>query len=107
MAGIRFQLVPNLLKQDGIEAARSFIPKCWFDRAKRGRLALVNCHRAYDEKRRCYSAQPYHDWSSNGADAFRYLAVGHKLQRPRYQPMPPRPRTFEASSDASRAWLAI
>ena len=30
----------------------------------------------YDEKNRTLGASPIHDWSSHGADAFRYLAVG-------------------------------
>jgi hypothetical protein len=25
-----------------------------------------------------WKSQPVHDWASHGADAFRYLAVGHK-----------------------------
>jgi phage terminase large subunit len=107
--GIKFEIVPSIGLADGIEAARAFIPRCWFDREKteRGRLSLVSYHKTYDEKRRCFSMQPYHDWSEHGASAYRYLAVGHKLQRPRYQPLPERPRSIEASGDASRAWMAI
>ncbi len=96
--GIRFNVVPNIGKQDGIDAARAFLPRCRFDREKtsRGRDALMSYHRVWDDRRKAFSDQPYHDWSSNGADAFRYLAVGHKTARPQqfvkrepeYRPMP-------------------
>jgi hypothetical protein len=53
--GIKFEIVPNIGKQDGIDAARAFIPRCRFDRVRteRGRLALISYHRVWDEKRRC------------------------------------------------------
>ena len=78
--GIRFAIVPNLPVQDGIDAARSFIARCWFDRVKTadGRAGLTNYRKTWDDKRKVFSSTPYHDWSSNPADAFRYLAVGHK-----------------------------
>lgn len=83
--GIRFAIVPNIDRMDGIDAARAFIARCWFDavNTERGRLALISYHKTWDEKRKTFSATPYHDWSSNGADAFRYLAVGHKTALPR------------------------
>lgn len=104
--GIRFNVVPNLDRADGIDAARSFIPRCWFDRAKteRGRLALVSYRKQWDEKRKIFLAQPLHDWASNGADAFRYLAVGH-----RYSPQRERevatPRIYTVQDGGSGAWM--
>jgi hypothetical protein len=32
--GIRFNVVPNIGKQDGIHAARAFFPRCMFDRER-------------------------------------------------------------------------
>lgn len=83
--GIRWVICPNIDRQDGIDAARAFISRCWFDRVKteRGRNALTSYHKVWDEKRKCFQSQPFHDWSSNGADGFRYLAVGHKTAKPR------------------------
>lgn len=105
--GFRFRVLPRTDRQDGINAARAFLARCWFDRAKteRGRMALMSYHRAWDEKRRIFSDEPYHDWASNAADAFRYLAVGHKptqRQREREQP-----RRFQPlSSSPSASWMA-
>jgi hypothetical protein len=79
--GIKFRVVPNIGVADGIDAARAFIARCWFDRARTeaGRSALVSYRKTWDEKRKVFSTHPYHDWASNSADAFRYLAVGHKI----------------------------
>ena len=64
--------------EDGINAVRVFIPKCWFDAVKCARgldaLQLYRCE--YDEKLRVLQAGPLHDWTSHAADAFRYLAMG-------------------------------
>jgi hypothetical protein len=78
--GIVFQVVPNIKVEDGIEAARSILSRCWFDLSKcqRGLDALASYHKAYDDKLKDWKSYPQHDWSSHGADAFRYLAVGHK-----------------------------
>lgn len=99
--GLRFTVVPKLDRHDGINATRAFLARCWFDRAKteRGRLALVSYHYAWDEKRKLFSSEPYHDWASNGSDAFRYLAVGHKtasVKEPVKRP----------SASPSRHWMA-
>ena len=78
--GIVFQVVPNIPLDDGIEAARSILSRCYFSREKcqRGLDALTSYHKAYDDKLKDWKSYPQHDWSSHAADAFRYLAVGHK-----------------------------
>ena len=83
--GIKFEIVPNISIDDGIDATRSFISRCWFDKDKteRGRNALVTYHKTWDDKRKTFSSSPYHDWSSHGSDSFRYLAVGHKTTKMR------------------------
>jgi len=75
--GFDFDIAPKLSILDGIDAARNMFQKCWFDKekTKEGLNALKNYRKQYDEKRKTYLNQPYHDWSSNGADAFRMLAV--------------------------------
>lgn len=83
--GINFKIVPDIPKQDGIDAARAFLARCWFDREKteRGRMALQSYRREWDAKRKIFNSTPQHDWASNGADAFRYLSVGHKYAQPK------------------------
>ena len=76
--GIRFDVCPNIQVDDGIEAVRSIIPRCYFDEKKCSILveALRQYRKDYDEKNKVYKNRPLHDWSSHGADAFRYLALG-------------------------------
>lgn len=67
---------PNV--EDGINAVRNLLPRCWFDaeRCARGLDALRQYRCDYDAERQIYSARPRHDWTSHAADAFRYLARG-------------------------------
>jgi hypothetical protein len=73
-------IAPQLRVDDGIQAVRSLIDKCWFDEKKceQGIDCLINYQRNYDENGKTWQSRPRHDWSSHGADAFRYLAVGYK-----------------------------
>jgi hypothetical protein len=63
--------------EDGINAAKVMLPRCWFDRLKceRGIDAMKLYRASYDDKLNVMRPVPVHDWTSNGADAFRYLAM--------------------------------
>ena len=78
--GIRFEVVPRLPLEEGIDAARRMFNRCWFDKDKTkvGIDALMNYHKEYDEKRQEFKQHPVHDWSSHAADGFRTLAMGVK-----------------------------
>ena len=81
--GIRnIEIAPKLAVEDGIQAARTMIPKCWFDadNCTRGIEALRQYRRDFDEKLKTWRGRPLHDWTSHGADAFRYLAVGYRRE---------------------------
>jgi len=81
--GIRnIEIAPKLAVEDGIQAARTMIPKCWFDadNCGRGVEALRQYRRDFDEKLKTWRGRPLHDWTSHGADAFRYLAVGYRKE---------------------------
>ncbi len=70
-------ILPDVSVMDGIEAVRSSFSKIWIDEHKCAPLikALENYRQTYDAKRKVYSSQPLHDWSSHYADAMRYLAL--------------------------------
>lgn len=79
--GIRdVEIAPKLSVDDGIQAARSMLARCWFDggNCERGIEALRQYRRDFDEKLKTWRGRPLHDWTSHGADAFRYLSVGYK-----------------------------
>jgi phage terminase large subunit len=63
--------------EDGINAVRTIIPRCWFDAKKcvRGIDALKLYRSEYDDKLQALKPRPVHDWTSHAADAFRYLAM--------------------------------
>lgn len=77
-AGLSVDVLPRLSVDDGIQAVRRLLPKCWFNmpRVRQGVDCLRNYRREFDEKRNVYYEKPLHDWASHGSDAFRYLAIG-------------------------------
>lgn len=82
--GIRATVAPQLTVADGIMAVRGLLPRCWFDedKCKEGVEALRMYRRDYDEKRQEFRLNPFHDWTSHPADAFRMFAVGHDRLAP-------------------------
>jgi hypothetical protein len=74
------KIVPSLSLQDGIQAARMALLRCWFD-AERSE-GLIECLRQYqrewDEDKKIFRDKPRHDWTSHGADAFRMLSIAWK-----------------------------
>jgi len=76
-------IAPKLPVDDGIQAARSMIARCWFDEedCARGIEALRQYRREFDERLKTWRGRPLHDWTSHGADAFRYLAVGKQTRQ--------------------------
>lgn len=78
--GIRFEAVPNIGLLDGIDATRSIIGRCWFDKNKcsRGINCLKNYRKDWDEKNKVFKNNPKHDWASHGSDSFRMFGVGYK-----------------------------
>lgn len=85
--GIKASVAPKLSVDDGINAVRCILSRCWFDKEKcaAGVKALRQYRVEYDDKRKTFRKTPLHDWSSHSADAFRYLAVSlkeNKMHRP-------------------------
>jgi hypothetical protein len=72
-------LVPQAGLLDGINAARRTLPLCVFHpRCELGIGALEQYRREWDDDLKAFKANPLHDWSSNAADAFRYMSQGWK-----------------------------
>ena len=76
-AGITPRIVTELSLQDGIEAARVTLPKCYFDETPTydGVEHLRAYMREWDERTQTYRSRPKHDNHSHASDAFRYLAI--------------------------------
>lgn len=78
--GLTFKVTPVLPLEDGIQAVRLFLPKCWFDQTKTavGVTSLRNYRKAFNTRLNEFTGTPIHDVYSHAADAFRGLAVRHK-----------------------------
>jgi len=85
------RIAPKLDVNDGINAARFILPKCYFDRNKTidGVKALKAYQRRYNEQTNAYSDKPLHNWASDYADAFRYLSLVCKMTLIEKQPPKP------------------
>ena len=92
--GILFEVAPKLAVEEGINAAKLVLPRCWFDAKKceAGLEALRHYRRDYNTRLNEFKDAPLHDWASHGSDAFRYLAVTHetpRIKRQKAQPQLP------------------
>jgi hypothetical protein len=80
------QVLPRLNVADGIQAVRSIFNRLWIDSEKCRRLldALSNYRRDWDDKKKVFKDKPLHDWASNPADAFRYMALAEAKGRTKH-----------------------
>jgi hypothetical protein len=72
-----FNVVPKTGVDTGIESVREILPSCVFDEGKcaEGISHLEGYRKEWDDKRGCWKDKPLHDFTSHGADGFRYFAV--------------------------------
>jgi hypothetical protein len=93
--GIPFTVAGNYSIEDGIEAVRSTLPKCWIDEVKCKQLikALENYRQEWDDKRKVYKTTPLHDQWSHFCDGMRYLCTSL-----------PKTRDSRSSEDIDRAY---
>lgn len=76
------RIVPRLGIADGINIVRQGFRRCWFDKANCADGLMALSHYRYevlDDGHGSFSREPVHDWSSHGADAFRYEGISRKL----------------------------
>lgn len=73
--------LPALDLVDGINASRLILAKCWFDETHCavGIEALRNYRKSFNARLNEFTGTPVHNFASHGADAFRGLAVRHKV----------------------------
>jgi hypothetical protein len=75
--GVEFTVLPKLGLQEGIDAVRNLLNRCWFDEVKceKGIKALENYRKDWNETLGCWRDHTRHDHFSQGSDAMRYLAI--------------------------------
>ena len=77
--GLRTSIVPKLSIEDGINAVRMVLGRCWWDYEKcKDGLDALRQYRWQTNDKGEIKNKPVHDWTSHSADAFRYFAVGNQ-----------------------------
>lgn len=79
---IDFETVKRVTnKEDGIEATRTILSRCWFDREKcaRGIGALKGYRKKFNELLQVFDSSPVHDWTSHGSDAFQTFSTSEMV----------------------------
>ena len=77
------KIVPNLSFEDGVQAVRAILGRCWFSTrcdkdSYDGVEALRQCQRRHNEDTRVLAKDALHDWTSHPHDAFRMLAIAER-----------------------------
>jgi hypothetical protein len=85
MMGLEFYVIERHAIETRIETTRGILPKCWFDAAKCARgIDALNTYKKKKndvlstDERPVFSDTPLHDWASNSADAFGYMAYAYR-----------------------------
>jgi phage terminase large subunit len=101
--GFSFDVGKQVSLEDGINAVRLFLPRCYFaeDETEMGREALMQYRWKFNETTNEFLSEPVHDWASHFADAFRGLACRHKLAP---EKAPSAPRAYGPSA-ARATWM--
>lgn len=105
--GLPGRVLPASGVEDGIQASRMLLARCWIDKTKCARLidALHAYRREWDEDRKVFKTKPMHDWASHGADAFRYLAMG--LPERMGLTRKPQPRDGYRATRETESWRTV
>jgi len=99
--GINFRAAPKLPLEEGINAVKMTLPKCYIDREKCSRFleSMRFYHRVYDPKNQIFRSRPQHDWSSHDADAMRTLASSIR------QTLPSASETYSRPNASAGSWM--
>lgn len=82
--GRKVSVLPRQDIEDGINACKLMLGRCWLDEKRTTRLreCMTHYHRDYNDRLGVFKDTPVHDWSSHCADAMRTLAMGLREARP-------------------------
>jgi phage terminase large subunit len=100
--GITFETGKQVSLEDGINAVRLVLPRCYFadEDTELGREALMQYRWHKNKTTNEFTSEPVHDWTSHYADAFREMANKFRV----VEKAPSAPRAYGPSS--SRAtWM--
>lgn len=103
-SGYTVRITPKIKVADGINAARMIFPNTYFDQsACADGLMCLRRYRYDIDKNNQYTRDPLHDEFSDGADAFRYMAVALREKKTPKLDIP-LPKLFRSQS-LSAGWM--
>lgn len=78
--GLHFRVLPKMSIEDGLAAGRRLFPHLWIHEKAAARMVQVfGAYRyEWDAVTQSFGSQPIHDWSSHGADQYRYFALSDR-----------------------------
>ncbi len=78
--GIKFHIIPSMSVDDGIEKARLVMDREWIDEEKCAQFidAVSQYRQRWDDNKKMFIEEPYHDWTSHAGDLNRYSAIVEK-----------------------------
>lgn len=78
--GWPFVTVPMMTVDDGISAGRLLFPRLYIDEEHCAAFleSIGQYRQEWDDKRGMFKETPFHDWTSHGADQYRYAAVAEE-----------------------------
>ena len=81
---VSFNKLDIMRIDEGIELVRETLPRCCFNEkiSDTGIRCLESYRKEWNDKLGCWRDRPLHDWSSHGADGFRYLAMAVNANKP-------------------------
>lgn len=106
--GVKMYVVAATSQQNGIEATRKTLERCWFDASccddikypsdggSSGLDAMRSYQFEFDSDKKVYRSKPRHDWASHGADAFEIIGQAWRL--PYVAPEPAKPKFLHETS---------
>ena len=99
--GLYFHVVEKLGIAEGLQAGRQLFPRLWLHERDAARFVEVAGAYKYewDKVSLQFSTVPVHDWTSHGADMYRYYATAVR-ETPRYTPALKAKTGFDVYSDA-------
>jgi phage terminase large subunit len=88
-SNVEWVVVPKLSVDDGIAKGRAMFARLWIDERNCGQWldAISQYRQEWDDNRGMFLEKPYHDWTSHGADEYRYAAIAED-QMTNAMPMP-------------------
>ena len=74
--GIKMAVIPETTHMNRQAALRKTLERCWFNetRCVKGVAALRSYHYEWNDDRKDFSKEPYHDWSSHASTAAEIMA---------------------------------